>query len=489
MMVDTQRMDLRVGERMPPHSVEAEEAVLGSAMIDPEAMERLVRVLHPLDFYIVKNQWAFEAMLAMRERGTPIDFVTICQELEARGQLKEMGGAAYLSFLINGVPTAIHAEGYAKIVKKASVRRGALGIASEIAQLAYDESNDVIMSLQEAATRITTLKFAAISRLNSRQSFMSSDEVLMGDWPEPVWVVPDLLTSGLGFIHGKPKRGKSWLMMQVSCAKATGGKVFNRTIEPGPVLYFALEDNLRRLKFRQKKQLWPRGAAIDFVLAEQFAQEFGNLAEGGTDRIAYLVNERGYQLVVIDTFNRAVGQYLKASESNDAGVITKALDRLQRFAVDKNICVMFVDHQSKASKDDSSDAIGDVFGSIAKSGVSDVMWGFYREPGSINATLSISGRDVEEQTLLLSWDKEFGQWNYAGNGEGVRMTSRRQEILDALNTFPEKRATLTALSDYIKQPKSHTSDRLADLVKSGLIKRGEKGDAVWFELADDGVPY
>ncbi len=472
-------------DRMPPNAVEAEECVIGSALMDPEALERVARILSPADFFIVRNGWVFEAMLAIQARGDGVDFVTVVREMAARGQLDEIGGPSQISHLINVVPTAMHADGYARIVKRLSVRRGLLAIMSDGAQIAYDEAEDEIAALSEIGARMTALKYAAIARLSNQAGFLSSDDVLHGEWPEPVWIIPDLLTAGLGFIHGKPKRGKSWLMMQIACAKATGGRVFNRVIERGPVLYLALEDNARRLQYRQKKQLWPRGTEVTFVLAEQFAKEFGNLAEGGADRIAYLIDQYGYQLIVVDTFNRAIGQYLKASEANDAGTITRTLSGLQQYAVEKNACVAIIDHQSKASKNDGGDSIDDVFGSIAKSGVSDWMWGFYREQGSRAATLNISGRDVEEQVLLLNWNAEMGIWNFEGNGSGIRMTNRRQEILDALARQKNHRALLQTIADCTQQPKSHTSERLKELVEAGLVRKIEEGANVWFESIDE----
>ena len=129
-------------DRMPPHSIEAEEAVLGSILIDPEAVSRVSEFLKVDDFYIVKHQWVWDACLALRERREPTDFITVTHELEARGQLTEIGGAAYVSHLINSVPTAIHAEGYGHMVERTANRRRLLRAASEIAQLAYDESSD-----------------------------------------------------------------------------------------------------------------------------------------------------------------------------------------------------------------------------------------------------------------------------------------------------------------------------------------------------------
>ena len=471
-----------VVERLPPHSVEAEQAVLGSMLIDPEEIDRVARVLVPADFFIVRNGWVYEALLQLQGQQQPIDFVTLARELTARGQLEELGGAAYLAELMHIVPTAMHAYGYAKIVKRASIRRGMLAILSDGAELVFDESGDEIADLREIAGRMTALQYAAISRLNGNSSLMTARDVMRTEWPEPVWIVPELLPSGMGFLHGKPKSGKSWLMLQVACAKATGGRVFDKIIAPGPVLYFALEDHPRRLKSRAAKQLWPADTAIDFVLFETFMQEFGQLNEGGADRIAYLIDQRGYQLVVIDTFSKAIGMHLKASDSNDAGAITKALAGLQSVALGRNACVMFIDHQSKSTNQENGDAIGDVYGSVAKAGVADVMWGLYRERGKMGATLNVTGRDIDEATLLLTFDKEYGIWNFEGDGAGLRMTQRRQEILDALGTL--KKAMLQTVADYVKQPKSHTHDRIMDLVNSGLVRRIDEGANVWFELIE-----
>jgi replicative DNA helicase len=125
--------------RMAPHSVEAEEAVLDSILIDPEAIFRVSPLLHADDFFVVKKGWVWEALFALHERHEPIDFLTVCHELEARDQLDEISGAAYVSRLVDVVPTAIHVEGYARIVERASLRRKLLGAASDIARFAYDE--------------------------------------------------------------------------------------------------------------------------------------------------------------------------------------------------------------------------------------------------------------------------------------------------------------------------------------------------------------
>jgi hypothetical protein len=468
-------------ERMPPHSIEAEEAVLGSMLIDRGAFEQAARVLGPADFFIVRNGWIFSAMTAIYERGDPVDFVTLVRELQACGKIDELGGPAEISRLLSSVPTAIHAEGYARVVKRLSLRRGMLGLASKLAIAAYDETVDEFAGLQESLDAATALKFAVLSRLNNEEKFMTSDHILRTEWSEPRWTVPGLMSVGLGFLGGKQKSGKSWMMMQIACAKAAGGRVFNLKVDPGPVLYLALEDSGRRLKNRMIKQQWPGGLPVDFVMMEGFESEFGDLSMGGADRIIYLLENRGYHLVVVDTFSKAIGMYLKSGDVNDSSVITRSLARLQAAALANNATICFVDHHGKAA---NNDPVNDVIGSIAKGGVSDFMWGLYRERGKTGAVLQIVGRDVDgDQTMLLSWDAEFGIWNHEGDGSTIRVTQRREDILSFLKV--NGKAMVQTIADGVRQPKSHTHERLSALVSDGLVKREEIGNNVWYLIGDE----
>jgi replicative DNA helicase len=123
--------------------MEAEEALLGSILIDPDAIIRVATILKPEDFYREKHGWIYETALNLHERREPIDFLTICDELEHRGQLDQVGGPAFITTLVNAVPTSIHAEHYAQIVERAATRRRLIEAAGQIAALAYQEADDV----------------------------------------------------------------------------------------------------------------------------------------------------------------------------------------------------------------------------------------------------------------------------------------------------------------------------------------------------------
>lgn len=139
-----------VPDKLQPHNIEAEEAILGSLLIDPDAIIRVSTFLKPTDFYVERHEWVYESVLDLHERREPADLVTLSDELERRGQLTEIGGAAYLTGLINATPTSIHVEYYARIVERTAVLRRLIEAASKIAQLAYQDTEDADMVVDRA---------------------------------------------------------------------------------------------------------------------------------------------------------------------------------------------------------------------------------------------------------------------------------------------------------------------------------------------------
>lgn len=137
-------------ERLPPHNLEAEEAVLGSLLIDPDAIYDVANFLHPRDFYKAQNRWIYEAILALNERREPLDLLTLTDELRRREQLEEIGGEAIIIGLVNAVPTSVNAAHYGRIVEAASTRRQLINAASTIANLAYEEAEEISIVIDRA---------------------------------------------------------------------------------------------------------------------------------------------------------------------------------------------------------------------------------------------------------------------------------------------------------------------------------------------------
>lgn len=144
--------DLRT-EHLQPHSVEAEEAVLGAILINPEVLYEVLSFLRSDDFFIVRHQWIWEALMNLHERRDPIDYLTIVNELEGIGHLEDVGGAAYILSLINKTPSALNAEGYGRIVERMSLRRRLIMAAQSVARVAHSEETDIdeVIGKAEAA--------------------------------------------------------------------------------------------------------------------------------------------------------------------------------------------------------------------------------------------------------------------------------------------------------------------------------------------------
>ncbi len=137
-------------ERLLPNEPEGEDAVLGSILIDHEALTSVSSFLKSSDFYQAKARWCYEAYLALFERGEAINQVTVAHELSRHERLEEVGGTAYLAHLVRTVPTSVHIEHYGRIVQRASVMRQLIGAANDIAAIGYDSPADVDSALSKA---------------------------------------------------------------------------------------------------------------------------------------------------------------------------------------------------------------------------------------------------------------------------------------------------------------------------------------------------
>jgi replicative DNA helicase len=159
-------------ERLPPQNVEAEQSVLGSILIDRDAIVRVAGFLRPEDFYREAHRTIYQATLDLFERREPADFVLLCDELERRGRLEQVGGPSYLTSLINMVPTAVNVEYYGHIVERCAILRRLISAGGQIAGVAYDMQHDAEMAVDKAeqilfalTQRRRTQEFVAISRV------------------------------------------------------------------------------------------------------------------------------------------------------------------------------------------------------------------------------------------------------------------------------------------------------------------------------------
>ncbi len=137
-------------DRVPPQSLEAEMGVLGSMLLDRDAIAAVVEILRPEDFYREAHRIVYSAIVDLFERGEPVDLITVTDRLRDLGKLEEAGGAAYVSSLLNAVPTAANAEYYARIVLQKSMLRALIRVGTQIAHLGFEGDEDVEVLVDRA---------------------------------------------------------------------------------------------------------------------------------------------------------------------------------------------------------------------------------------------------------------------------------------------------------------------------------------------------
>lgn len=162
-----------IGDRLPPQNIEAEQSVLGSILLDPEAIIPAMEYVESNDFYRRAHQLIFQSMVDLNERNEAIDVITIANNLESKDQLEDVGGTPYLAEIATTVPTATNVEHYAKIVEERSILRNLIRTATEIASKGYQETDNLPNLLDEAERSILE-----VSEKKSRSGFVDIETVL-----------------------------------------------------------------------------------------------------------------------------------------------------------------------------------------------------------------------------------------------------------------------------------------------------------------------
>lgn len=180
--------------KKPPQNVEAEQCLLGCLMLDKNAIVKVADFISTQDFYKDTHKEIYSAMLELFEKMEPIDIISVSTKLKEREKLEQLGGSAYLTSLINTVPTATHVANYSKIVREKKVLRDLIETSEEIGRDAFDESQDVDFLLDKAEKKVFS-----IGQRSLRQSFVPIKDML-GEAFERI----DQLSKNQGSFRGVP---------------------------------------------------------------------------------------------------------------------------------------------------------------------------------------------------------------------------------------------------------------------------------------------
>lgn len=186
--------DIQSKVRVPPHSQEAEESVLGAMLIDKDAVIAVAEFLFPEDFYDERLKEIYQACLDLYEERTPIDVLTVTEKLKKRKMLKSVGSSSFLADLANKVPTAAHVEHYGRIVKDTATKRALMSAASRLVEVSMDEGLAAGEALDRAESEIFSLSQKSLSK-----AFISVKDTLAESFDR----LDELHKSGAG-IRGVP---------------------------------------------------------------------------------------------------------------------------------------------------------------------------------------------------------------------------------------------------------------------------------------------
>jgi replicative DNA helicase len=284
--------------KQPPQNSEAEASLLGAILIDTDAIVKIADIITADDFYDVRHKRIYESIAKLYEKRSPIDVLTLSNQLKDNGYLDMVGGAAFLTELTNFVPTAAHVEQYAEIVAQKAVRRRLITASNEITGLGYDESSSLRDLIEQAESRLFE-----VSQQHVKQSVVSIEAILAESFErlddlhkdkKKIRGIPTgfkdmdnmlagLQRSDLFILAARPSMGKTAFALNLAHNVAVQAKE--------PVLLFSLE--------MSKEQLVDRLLSMESGV-DAWALRTGNLTDNDFEKIGQAMGTLSEAPIFID---------------------------------------------------------------------------------------------------------------------------------------------------------------------------------------------
>lgn len=283
---------------VPPQNIEAEASLLGAILLDADAIVKVADTVNVNDFYDERHGRIYEAVRALYDKHSPIDVLTLADQLKGAGFLEMVGGASYLTELTNFVPTAAHSEQYAEIIAEKATRRRLIKTSHEMASLGHDEGKNMQELIEEAETKlfqvsqrhikqdVTSLE-AILSESFDRLDELHKDKGKIRGIPTGFKDMDNMLAglqrSDLFVLAARPSMGKTALQLNLAHNIAVKADM--------PVLIFSLE--------MSKEQLVDRLLAMESGV-DAWALRTGNLTDADFEKIGHAMGTLSEAQIFID---------------------------------------------------------------------------------------------------------------------------------------------------------------------------------------------
>lgn len=347
--------------RLPPHSIQAEQAVLGGLMLDDDAWDQVADQLGADDFYRREHQLIFRAMTALAEADQPLDVVTLAEELERRGELNDVGGLPYLGGLANDTPSAANVAAYARLVREQSVMRQLIKVGNRIAESCYrpegrkvdqllDEAENQVFQIAEQQAKgrsgFRPIKALLTDTVNRIEELFASGSAMTGlptGFDDFDAKTSGLQKSDLIIVAGRPSMGKTTFAMNIAenVAISSGMPVAIFSMEmPGEQLTMRMISSLGRINQQAVRtgkledDDWPRVTSAVSLLqqAKLFIDDTPALTPGELRaRCRRLMKEHGQLgLVVVDYLQLMQAPEAGENRTNEISAISRGLKTLAK---------------------------------------------------------------------------------------------------------------------------------------------------------------
>jgi len=432
--------------KQPPFTdktiIDYEKQLLGAYILGAPIGEKITENV----FYTSGHRAIFPVIRELKKNGVDLDILILVRELTKRKQLDAAGGASYVADLTTSVFSTANTPIYEEEILKAHRGRTlyrAIATAKENLEggSEFDEVNE---------TLITTLDTITANGVKPETGILFKD-LIKKEFPAENWLVHELITTGLTVLTGASKIGKSWTALQLVTALDQGGYFLGKLkAEKCDCIYLALEDTEKRIQKRLKKQGVP---VFNGSRLETKRRTVENLR-------AFLKANEQYRVVIIDTFQKMMG----ISDLNDYAKTVTGMSALKAIADDLNRAVIVI-HHNKKSADNDGDHMESALGSTGINATADCTLTMKRKRGDKQATMQVSGRDVEDTTYTLAWDIDCCSWTVTDK-EALKpsIPEAQQQIIDILESEDRNWTTAEIIekSGKSKQAVGNTLSKLKD---------------------------
>jgi replicative DNA helicase len=425
-------------DKLAPQAVEAEQSVLGSILIDPDAVLKVADFLRPADFYRQQHADIYESMLTLHGQREPIDLVTLGDDLARRERLDQIGGPAYLATLMNAVPTAVHVEHYGRIVERKSVLRNLIAAAGRIAAVGYEEANDAEVAIDRAEgilfeisqhrtaggfESLATLLGQAYDRLEYLHEHRGQILGIPSGLSQLDTMLGGFQPSDLIIIAARPSVGKTSLALNIAQHAAVR--------EAKKVGLFSLEMSKEQLALRllsAESGINPRPLQTGFVdetdwskIAQVMNDMHGapmwiddspvlTVMELRTKARRLEAEQRGLDLIIVDYLQLMQGS-LNQKEANRVQEVSEISRGLKQLSRELKVPVIALSQLSRG---------------VEQRGSQEPRLSDLRESGCLTADTRIlradTGAEVELGTLLESGERNIPVWSVDDKMRLVRRT-------------------------------------------------------------------